>query len=628
MNGDWRLEAITNLQSPISNLQPTMLPVEQLQAIPLFAELNEEELAHLAPLFHHARYEQGDIVTQQGEACSAFFVLENGTLRVQEQNAEEPDPVPGYLTAPAFFGEASFFADALCDATIQVVSAEADFSVLTKQEFERLVCNYPAIKERLVTSLDMEPAATQPSYPWLSEGEVVLVNTRRHWYALLPRLLRPVFFTLALFIAWVLLQAFAARLAPVASGQVLGMVGVGLLVLAVAAFFGGILWEALDWSNDYYVVTNKRVVHIEKTIFLYDEREEAPIEMVTNVVELTQGFAPRIFGFVDLRVETAGREVEINFDYAPRASLIRQTIFEQMSQTRDRAASERRERVRAGIRQQLLQRLGPDGSVLAEPSDSTFIPADVAETIPAQPVQSVQVTGLGRFLRSAFALRVDELHQVTWHKHWFNLLDRLLKPLIALAILLVLGAAQASGSVPAKVANWLGDPFLGRIVLGAVWIILVCLAVFGLWYQYEDWNNDLYRVTTDRVVDVERSPFGFSERSVETTLDRVQDISYVQHGPLQVLFNYGDVFIETAGSGRLVFYTIENPRAATQEIFRRREAHRAALQTVEAEQERNEFLDWFVEYHQLLKEQGDKSRSVPPSLRESPPNTEPPTEPA
>jgi uncharacterized membrane protein YdbT with pleckstrin-like domain len=582
-----------------------MLPVEQLQAIPLFAELNEEELAHLAPLFHHARYEQGDVVTQQGEACNAFFVLENGTLRVQDLNAGEPDPVPGYLTAPAFFGEASFFGDALCDATIQVVSAEADLSVLTRQEFEQLTRRYLGIKGRLVTSLDMQPVPAQPSYPWLSEGEVVLVTTRRHWYAFLSSLFAPLFFTLTLLIAWVLLQAFGARLAPVGSGQVLGMVSIGLLILAGAAFFGGILWQVLDWSNDYYVVTSKRVVHIEKTIFLYDEREEAPIEMVTNVVELTQGFAPRIFGFVDLRVETAGRQVEINFDYAPRSALIRQTIFEQMSQMRDRAAAKRRERIRTGIRQQLWQRLSPDGSGVEEPGAATLAAADAAETMSPQPIQSIQVTNLGKFLRSAFALRVDEPHQVTWHKHWFNLFDRLLKPLIALAILLALGAAQASGVIPFQVADWVGDPFLGRILLGAVWIILVCLAVFGLWYQYEDWNNDLYRVTTDRVVDVERSPFGFAERSVETTLDRVQDISYVQHGPIQVLFNYGDVFIETAGAGRLVFQTIENPRAATQEIFRRREAHRAALETVEAQQARNEFLDWFVEYHQLLKERGE-----------------------
>ncbi len=605
-----------------------MLPVEQLQAIPLFAELKEEELAHLAPLFHHARYEQGYVLARQGEACDAFFVLEHGTLRVQDQNGGEQDPASSYLTAPAFVGEALFCADGLCDATIQVASVEANLSVLTRQEFEQLTRRYPDIQGRLVTSFDRQPALALPSYPWLSDGEVVLVNTHRHWYALLPRLVRPLFFTLALSIAWVVLQAFQARLAPQAAGQVLGMVDKGLLILAVAAFFGGIFWEVLDWSNDDYVVTNKRVVHIEKTIFLYDEREEAPIEMVTNVVEQSQGFAPRIFGFVDLRVETAGRQVEINFDYAPRSALIRQTIFEQMSQKRDRVASERRERVRAGIRQQLRQRLAPGDFGPADAVDAIPGEASAEGTVPAQPVQSVRVTGLGRFLRSAFALRVDEPHQVTWHKHWLNLLGRLFKPLVALAILLIAGGIIPSGAVPDQVANWVGDPFLGRILLGAVWAILVGLAIFGLWYQYEDWNNDLYRVTTDRAVDVERSPFGFSERSVETTLDRVQDISYVQHGPLQVLFNYGDVFIETAGAGRLVFNAIENPRTATQEIFRRREAHRAALQTVEAQEERNEFLDWFVEYHQLLEERGDTNRSGPPPLRASPPGAAPPSEPA
>ncbi len=600
-----------------------MLPAEQLKTIPLFARLTEEQLAHLAPLFHHARYEQGDFVTRQDEVGTAFFVLQNGTVRVQD--VEAGDHAPAYLTAPAFFGEPALFEDAMCDATIQVVSVEADLSLLSRQEFEQLMIRYPDIRGRLATSLDLPPDAAQDSYPWLFEGEVVLVSTRRHWYALVSKLFPPAFFSLTFLLAWVLLQWVGSRFAPMVSSGLVASVGGGLLILALVTLFGGIVWEGLDWTNDYYVVTNMRVVHIEKTIFVFDEREEAPIEMITNVVELTQGFAPRIFDFVDLSVETAGRRVEIDFTYAPRAAQIRQTIFEQMSRLRDRAASERRERVRAGIRQQLRQRLAPDA---ATSSDAGVLASDsAAESKPLQAVQSVQYTSLGKFLRTAFALRVDEPHQVTWHKHWFNLLGRLFKPLAALAILLAVLGAFASGLVPVRAVALVGDPFLGPILLGAVWIILASLAVFGLWYQYEDWNNDLYRVTTDSIVDVERSPFGFDARSVETTLDRVQDISYAQHGPIQVLFNYGDVSIETAGAGRIVFYSVENPRAATQEIFRRREAFRTARQTDESQQQRSEFLDWFVEYHQLLKERGEMHRSALPPLAESSVTGGPPSEP-
>ncbi len=599
-----------------------MLPAEQLKTIPLFAQLTEEQLAHLAPLFHHARYGQGDFVTRQEEMGDAFFVLEHGTLRVQD--VEDEVSVPGYLTAPAFFGEPSLFEDALYDVTIEVVSVEADLSVLHRSEFEQLLLRYPDIRDRLSTSLDEQPVAAQGAYPWLFENEVVLVNTRRHWYALVSRLLTPLLFSLAFLLVWALLQAVGTRLPALANNSWMPSVSAGLVVFALVTLLGGFVWEGLDWANDYYVVTNMRVIHIEKTIFVYDEREEAPIEMITNVVELTQGFAPRIFGFVDLRVETAGRQVEIDFTHAPRTAQIHQTIFEQMSRARERAASERRARVRAGIRKQLRGKLAPDGSeaeVLAAASD-VFQPKASA----LEPMQSVRLTGLGRFLRSAFALRVDEPHQVTWHKHWFDLFGRLSKPLVALAVLLAVLGAFASGLVPWSVTTSLGDPFLGPILVAAGWILLACLVVFWLWYQYADWDNDLYRVTTDRVVDLERSPFGFEARSVETMLERVQDISYAQHGPLQVLFNYGDVSIETAGAGRIVFYSIQNPRAATQEVFRRREAYRAARQMVESEQRRSEFLDWFVEYHQLLKDKGGGRQPGTRHFQESTATAGPPAE--
>ncbi len=596
-----------------------MLPAEQLKRIPLFALLTEEQLAHLAPLFHHARYGQGDFVTRQEQPGEAFFVLEHGTLRVQDVEAN--GSVPGYLTAPAFFGEPSLFEDALYDATIEVVSVEADLSVLNRQEFEQLLARYPDIRERLSTSLDEQPVAAQDAYPWLFENEVVLVNTRRHWYALVTRLLGPILVSGAFLLVWALLQVVGTRLPPLANSSWMPSVSAGVAILALVALLGGVVWEGLDWLNDYYVVTNMRVIHIEKTIFVFDEREEAPIEMITNVVELTQGFAPRILGFVDLRVETAGRQVEIDFTCAPRAAQIRQTIFEQMSRARERVASERRARVRAGIRQQLRGRLAPDDSEAEAGAAASESPQ--AEASALAPVQSIRLTGLGKFLRSAFALRVDEPHQVTWHKHWFNLFGRLSKPLVALAILMAVFGAFATGLVPWSVTARLGDPFLGPVFVAAAWILLAGLVGFWLWYQYEDWNNDLYRVTTDRIVDLERSPFGFDERSVETMLDRVQDVSFARHGPIQVLFDYGNISIETAGAGRLVFYSIENPRAATQEIFRRREAYRAARQTVESQQRRSEFLDWFVEYHQLLKEKGGGRSSGSP-FQESAATARPP----
>ena len=38
--------------------------------------------------------------------------------------------------------------------------------------------------------------------------------------------------------------------------------------------------------------------------------------------------------------------------------------------------------------------------------------------------------------------------------------------------------------------------------------------VFFIWYLYQflDWNNDIYQVTSDQVMDVKRTPLGREDR--------------------------------------------------------------------------------------------------------------------
>ncbi len=600
-----------------------MIPVEQLQTIPLFAELHEQELARLAPLFHHTRRKHGDVLCQPDELGAAFYVLEGGTLRIRQGAGAYAGQVLGYLNAPAFVGQDFLPTGLAPDAIVDVDSPEADLMVLFEREFDDLLARYPGIRERLALPVDIKGRELGLDCSWLAEGELVLASTRRHWYALIVRLWWPAalaLFLVAVALALLLLDPAAAL--PGLGAAAVTRIVVALLAIALLGTLGAGAWNLLDWTNDYYFVTNKRVIHFEKVVLFFEEREEAPIDQVTNVVELTQGLAPRLLGFSDLRVETAGREVEINFTYAPRSARIAQHIFEQMGRVRERAACERRERVRAGIRQHLWQRLAPEAAAAAAAAPAPAAP------LTAQPERRRRSTGLGQVLRSAFALRIDEPHQVTWHKHWFVLFGRLDEPLMALILLVIVGAIHASGTVPIRVFGPAVDSPLAKLLLAAVWLILVTATLFWAWYQYEDWNNDLYRVTDDRVIDVERSPFGLWERSVETTLDRVQDISYVRQGPIAVLFNYGDIAIETAGAGRFVFYHIENPRAAAQEIFRRRDVHRSGRQRAEADQQRSEFMDWIAEYHRFQQEQGGGDPGIaPPAPNAFPASESPPDAP-
>ena len=57
-------------------------PVEALQRVPLFADLNENELKRVASVFKERRFAEGETVIQQGSGGAAFFVIDSGEVKV------------------------------------------------------------------------------------------------------------------------------------------------------------------------------------------------------------------------------------------------------------------------------------------------------------------------------------------------------------------------------------------------------------------------------------------------------------------------------------------------------------------------------------------------------------------
>lgn len=567
-----------------------MIPAEQLGQIPLFSQLDAEALAHIAPLFHRVSYRLGDVIFVQGDPGDKFYVLTAGILRVRHVDARGRERVLDYFQPPRFFGETSLIAGIQHDTTLDVFSEAAELLTLPKNEFDALVNEHPEINAHLNIRLDVQQKLASRNFKWLSEGEIVVVNTRRHLYALVTMLRFPAIIAVALLI----IAGLASAINAVSAGAFvfLPQVSIAFFVFFVVwtvLLFG---WNIIDWSNDYFIVTNKRVIHIEKMIWFFEEREEAPIEQVADVQESALGVMARLLGFSDVRVETAGHKIDIDFTFAPRRKQIRKNIFEQIDRVRSHAQSARREQIRAGIREDLQKYLSPAGTApqTAPAGPATASPPDNVPTSTRQQRR----TSLSKRLNELFGLRIEEQGNITWRKHWFILFARISKPIVAWIIVLASGALFFV--VPWNPTTW--QPFLVSV---AIWFIVFTLVCFWIWYQYEDWRNDIYLVTAERILDIERSPFRLNERTVETTLDRVQNVSYNKPNLLANLFNFGDLIIETAGGqGQLIFKSVSNPQAASQEIFRRRTASHEQQEQEQLSRERSEFLDWFMEYHRFV----------------------------
>jgi CRP-like cAMP-binding protein len=122
-------------------------PIDALQQVPLFADLDENELRRIASVFKERRFSQGDTVIQQGSGGAAFFVINAGDAQVFVDGDQQRVLKPG-----DHFGEM-----ALIDAGIRAATVTASTDLVcwgvTFWDFRPLVEENGVIGWKLLQSL-------------------------------------------------------------------------------------------------------------------------------------------------------------------------------------------------------------------------------------------------------------------------------------------------------------------------------------------------------------------------------------------------------------------------------------------------------------------------------------------
>lgn len=116
-----------------------------------------------------------------------------------------------------------------------------------------------------------------------------------------------------------------------------------------------------------------------------------------------------------------------------------------------------------------------------------------------------------------------------------------------------------------EIINFLPPKLL--IFLTASWYLGTAGCTF---LRFLLWFFNVYLVTNERLVDFDF--FGFLLKSVsETRLTKIQDVTSRIYGAVRTIFNYGDVFVQTAGTEReFEFHAVPRPdlvaRVVSEEI--------------------------------------------------------------
>ena len=368
-----------------------------LSQLNLFQEISEPDLLAIAARLIDFSLDAGQILYASGDRASNFYFILNGELQISQPS--EPATANVSSHAPTdYFGEKELLESEARNDTLTAIT-DATLLYMPRRDFDWMLEHYPEIAEKLLLGSPAENLKREVDYDWLREDEELHFVARKHIAYLWLRLSRALILAIIAFFAFY----FAINAPPNTQFNWLAAGAAMLLIAIVLAF-----WEAFDWRNDYYILTNLRVVWLENLLLRSSSRKEAPLSSIQSINTHTS-LLGRMLSFGDVIVRTYTGTVLMPAVAEPLH--IKQMIEEYVLSLRQKDRKEEHDTIRQAVRQSLGQ--------------------ETDQTTTADHGEESQETMMDKGERfQLFKTRQVDGFVVTYHKHWFVLFRALLFPLL------------------------------------------------------------------------------------------------------------------------------------------------------------------------------------------------------
>ncbi|MBN1669274.1 MAG: cyclic nucleotide-binding domain-containing protein [Anaerolineales bacterium] len=540
--------------------------VDFLRQVRFFKDLEPSDLAQIAARLEESSRPAEEVVFKQGEAGDYFYIILSGEVLVLQQDGDQEQELIR-LHNHDTFGEEALYFDQPRSATIKTLT-NTEFYYLTKANFDWMLRTFPAIEPYLSVYANSYRLARRYKLEWLGKNEMVAIMDRRHpirliidlWWVTLG-----IFFLLAII---AVLGFVTSQLGlPLGEQSVLWWIGGFIVLLGLALW----VWAIFEWRNDFFVVTNIRVVWRERILLRSSSRQEAPLRQIQSLNTQTRSIFERMFKVGDVTVRTFNSTL-IMTDVRRPVHMVK-IIEDYMLRARRRKQQVELEQIRYTIR----QRLGF--------SDDEAEPPVLEEQVPTA------VTSNELFF-NPFKTRVQQGKVINYRKHWSVFLGHAWLPLLSFSLVLL-----ATFLSLILYPNW-------NLVLVEFLVILILVGWLG--YHYIDWLNDLYQLTEDRIIDREKKPLG-KELTRSAPLKNIQSLGHEIPNLLGLILNVGTVRINV-GDDTLDFGGVHNPALVHQDISRYMEDLIRREEQAKDEQERNRMATWLEIYHDEAEQQRRSER--------------------
>ncbi len=513
-----------------------------LNSLPYFVDLNEGERQQLVREFDLVSLTPEQVLYRQREGADAFYLVFEGRMTltcekkrrvVRETTLQKGDPI-----GEEAFGQSESY------GSTATASSDVILLRISGNRLRSLIDQYP----RLAGWRNLQSGTTQLSrianLDWLNRDERLVILTRRHTYYFLARASVP---------GLIVLIGLSLLLVNLRGLTAFPQSALVTLAICITAALVWILWVGIDWANDYYILTTRRLVRIDRTAGVFDRREEVPLGNIM-AVEVSSTAMGKMLSFGDITSRTYN--VPIIWHGIANPGFVVGFIQAMVDRAKSRDAGLEMGAMQAALDRQINGVEQEDGAL---PATS------------GTPVK-------------------EDLHPITFRKHWIILFRKTWFPF-------AFGFAGLYFLV-GDLLKRLPVPLNGPLK----WLLGVGVMIFFIWYMYQfvDWNNDVYQITGDQILDVKRTPLGREDRK-SAMLENILSINYKRRGLLGVVLNYGTVNIQV-GTESLVFDYVRDPSQVQREIFRRMAERQAALKQVDIDSERDRMSQWITAYHRRIND--------------------------
>jgi len=552
----------------------TPVRIAFLKKIHLFRGLSDDQLQIVAESIQEQTYEEGELIFAQGSTTDTFYIVYSGGVEIfnvlKKGNTSREQKITSLFRGD-YFGEQSLLKKRAHNASVRAGKGTLVLKIY-RSKFLHFIRTMPDLKGCFHVVTQSRELARKLRFSWLNENEVIYFLSRKHIFILYQMMVGPV---LGVILTLSLLEvSFVVQSSPMTGFG--GMLALFSGFLVVLAFFWG-FWQYVDWNNDYYVVTNQRVVRIDKVVLMYDSREESSMNTIVSVNSESDMFG-RIFRYGTVIVRTISGEMRMDFVHRPKYAVA--MIEEYLLRAKDVMRQHDEETMLNALRKKLGM-TPPGNPAAAAPAEA---PKPAAKKAASRPTLG---GAIAEYVREIFYARKEVGGTVTYHKHWIVLVrDIILQTIVLFGLLSIYP---------------LWYYFYGQFIslaLGSIVALLIIATLVWWVYGFLDWRNDLYQVTPEQIVDIYRVPFGDEERKA-APLENILSANSQRTGFFGLLFNYGKVQIQV-GTLDFDFNNVTDPPSVQRDIVQRMNARIQQKREAEASAEHERMAEWLAMYHKTM----------------------------